>query len=510
MDETTDIGRTPRGVGEERTAEAFSALIAGGGRPVSPTSTGAALADVTRRARRQHRRSLTGGAVVSVAAVGALVLAGPAALGASGLLADRGSSVSGQGTLDPAPEGGTQAEDTVAPLLSTAAVASYAPGAHLVGTPGNPRSPSDPGLLGVRGFCADAPLAGTTAPTQVWNAAWERTDDAAASSALRRVEERVLRWGDGADAGRRVAAYAWAMTDAPAACTGADEWEGIIPSEPVEGPIAGATMAPDATRTAWRYRVSAPSRDGRAVVELTVDVDTDDVHTAIQAVDPLLVDAVERASVAPTSGPGAVARGRAKLVNGPDQWRAPLTAASLLTTDEVSRVFPTVEVAAPAAKIAALPDAVTAGCSRAAAPDGVTPAASAWATAWTRDAGREVASIGEEVYRWDDPATAKGYVDAAQDPARACGGATSSDDSAWKAVKLRVADSAGTWWPVLARPVNGEPGRWTVRSVQVEHSTAVVITVTARASSPQDLADRVTELHYDADKRAVADQVVFP
>ena len=49
-----------------------------------------------------------------------------------------------------------------------------------------------------------------------------------------------------------------------------------------------------------------------------------------------------------------------------------------------------------------------------------------------------------------------------------------------------------------------------MRSVQVEHSTAVVVTVTAAASSPQDLADRVTGLHDDADQRAAADQVVFP
>ena len=326
MDGTTDIGRTPRGRGEERTAEAFSALITGGGLPVSPTSPGAALADVTRRARRQHRRRLAGGAAVSAAAVGALLLAGPAALGASGLLADRGPSVSGQGVLRPAPEDsrprGTARtlQDTVAPLLSTAAVDRHAPGAQLLGTPQTSRAPGSPDAPAVGGFCESTQLAGTTAPTQVWSAAWERTDDAVLPSTPRRVEERVLRWGDDADSGRHVIGYAWAMTDAPTVCTGPDgsrEWDQIIPDEPVAGPIAGATMAPDATRTAWRYRVSAPSRDGRAVVELTVDVDADDASAAIEAVDPLLVDAVERASVAPTSGPGSVAEGQAELVNGP-------------------------------------------------------------------------------------------------------------------------------------------------------------------------------------------------
>lgn len=318
MDETTDIGRAPRDVDEERTARAFSAVITGG-RPVSTSVPDTALRDVIRRARRQHRRRLAGAAAISAAAVGALVLAGPAALDLSGRLTDRGTSVSSPISPRPVPDG----ED----LDQREEPPSRGAGVPLLDLPMTDVQSSRPQGRGSDGYCVRGPQVGPAAPTQVWWATVSDPRGAGLPASIQRVEELVMRWGDGPDAGARVSEYAQAMTQAPLMCTGPNgqvQWLPVSPTAPVAGPVAGAVLAPDDSRGTWRYRVSAPSTDGLSVVELTVDVQAADAPAAIAAVDPLLVAALQDASIAelqhspedPTSRSGLSTGGSAESGEG--------------------------------------------------------------------------------------------------------------------------------------------------------------------------------------------------
>lgn len=509
MDEI-EIDPGPRDDGQRAGARAVVDLLDHRSRAAAH---GDPLADITARAGRHHRRRLAGTAALSVAAVSALALGGPAVLGATGALrAGLSTSVAALVPDEAQATGGGPS-----PLLDAEQVAAFAPGTAALGQPLVSQAPASPDTEAAGGFCGDTTLVGTTAPTQTWSATWQRGSDTETITA-RRVQERVLRWGDDADSGRHVINYAWAATDATTVCpspSGQVEWDQLIASDPVEGPIAGAALAPAGARTAWRYRVIAPARDGRAIVELTVDVEATDAGAASSVVDPLLVAAVERASIAPTSGPGAVAKGQAEQVNGPAQWRAALSEGALLSPGQVTAVFHDAKPTSPPAALSQgdqVPQTVAAGCVGASTPSGIAAPASAWTASWSHGGTTRAGSstvIGEEVYRWDTPAAAKAYLKAARDPARACGPADLADDgAAWEAVNLKVAGSSGTWWPAIARPAPG--GRWTVRAARVDFSTAVMLTLTATADSPQDLADKLDSVSYDATIASISDQVVFP
>lgn len=110
MDDHTDLRPVPQRTDDERRAAAGLLDVAGGGRRRGASGDGPdLLADVQRRAVRQHRRRLAGAGVVGVAALGVVALVVPAVVpGGSGIVAalgleDRGASPSPDAVPAPPP-----------------------------------------------------------------------------------------------------------------------------------------------------------------------------------------------------------------------------------------------------------------------------------------------------------------------------------------------------------------------------------------------------------------------
>ena len=532
MDHVDLHPRPQRSHDEQRAAAALADLAGAPGSPGLVRAGGqGALATVRRRAVRQRRLRLAGGAAAAVAAVAAVGLAVPAVVPGGGIVAalglpGRGSAAPDQGVPGPdaspdapAPDDPTspapdpyQVQDAVPglPVLTDREALQLLAGAQdgdgfisLVadGALALSREPRSARIGDVGGWCRDTPLTMDVPAGSSLAVAWRTPDDEGG-----RVAERVLSWGMGGPANPHEveSAGAWvqdvaASTTRCAASSDSPARTFRVLPEPSPG-VVQAVAPVDGKPATWEVRTVAPTGSG-SVVDLTAVVPGATEQDAARAVQPMVQAAVERSAAWDAAHePGT------RVVADPSD-NAPGSVVQSYLPQEGQLVLEQVGAVLPGA-FAVLPDErlqwerpITVGCNPPFfIPDGATnPESSGQVAFRAPQDGGGTTTVTERLLRYEG-GTAKDYVSATNDPATVCD--PDSAQQAWQVVTLR---HAGESVRAVVRHPYGDPQQWVVRAaVAPDPATAVDLEVRTTASSEADLAAVVQPLVAAARQRAYA------
>lgn len=558
MDEPTDLPPVPQRTDDERRAAAglldaartpwrggadgrAGVVVTGGG----PAGDGPDLiAEVERRAARQHRRRLAGAGVAAVAVAAALALVVPAVVpgGGGGIVAapglDRGSAAPAPGPS--ASDLQTSPEDRWPPTAVAAArdalvLTDAQVEAFVTGVQGEP-----PGTLGIDnarhlrdtvlvgslttgGWCRQESLVTqstatrvdtgetemiTVEPSGMWSATWRA--GAAARPGVA-VDEKAVTWSSGkvfpSDA-ESARSYVEATGASSTTCDGTADRGLAGAFRVLPAPLAGAVQAAapvEGRPGTWQVRSVASAEGSGTAVDLTVVLPAPSAQEAGRTVVPLLrralervtawdtvLDRSDRAGTQPQAGPTSTAPGRV-LVRPYQDF------AASLTLEQVDAVLPGVVLGAPV-------EPATWGLERTGPcagplddPDNFAEAVDGGNVAGTFEARRDGGAV--SVQEWvgnEERALSVVRLAVPPVPGPACGPTPAG--TTWQP---EVLSRAGTDLAVVVRHPDGDPQRWVVRgAAAVDPSWFVGLEVEITADSQADVAAVVVPLLAAARQRA--------